>query len=257
MNCPRCKCEIPNDAEVCEVCGKKLRKKKLFSSFKEKKKEKKVKNSADAAIKKDTKLKIILAAVVTALIIGIIVFIVSVVDDNTGVNLVDDIKDYLNSPVKTAINETDVYFADESAYEITNFITDFDYIIEDDDSVEIDGVEYPEWAIFINADDKDEIRSIKYVYFGALEKNPKGSKTDKEISIDKFTTGDKYRKVDKEIDAEVFSITYEGGSITYDYRYYFKNEFKDEQAMSLSVVCDWENEYIYSTAKREIPDYVS
>lgn len=253
MTCPRCKCEIPNGSKVCEVCGKKLQKKKLFSSFREKKKDSK---SVDSAVKKDTKLKIILAAVVTVAIIAVIVLIIVLIDDNSGLNLSDDLKEFVGEPVKTAINETDVYFADESAFEAANFITEFDYIVEDDKSVEIDNVKYPKWAIFISADEKDTIKSIRYVDFSVLKNNSKGEKVDSEINLDKFTIGDKFKKVSKVIDCDAFSITYEGGSVKYEYRYYFKNDVKDEQGMTLEVVCDLEGGYIYSTTQRNIPDYV-
>lgn len=250
MNCPRCKCEIANDSKVCEVCGKKLQKTNIFSS-----KEKKNKNT-DSKIKKETKLKIFGAVAVTALIIGLIITIIVMVDDNTGLNFTDDLKEYVGEPVKTAINETDVYFADESAFDAVNFITEFDYIVEDDKDVVIDGVKYPEWAIFISANDKDVITRVKYVDFRILKKNPKGVKVDSEINLDKFTMGDKYKKVAKAIDCDVFAIDYNGPSVTYEYRYYYKNDFKDEQGMTLKVVCDLEGGYTYSTSQRSIPDYV-
>lgn len=253
MTCPRCKCEIPNDSKVCEVCGKKLQKKKLFASFKERKKGVK---SVDSAVKKDTKFKIILAVVITVAIIGVIVAIILKIDDNSGLNLSDDLKEFVGEPVKTAINESDVYFADESAFDAANFITEFDYIIEDDKSVEIDGVKYPKWAIFIEADEKDTIEVIRYVDFSVLKKNSKGEKVDSEINLDKFAIGDKFKKVAKVVDCDAFSITYEGGSVAYEYRYYFKNDYKDEQGMTLNVVCDLEGGFIYSTTQRQIPDYI-
>ena len=253
MNCPRCKSEIPNDSKVCEVCGKKLQKKKLSSVFKEKKKKNK---SADTLTKKDTKFKIILALSVTAVIVALVAVIIIFIDDNTGKNIVDDLKEFVGQPVKTAINETDVYFDDESAFETVNFNTDFDYIIEDDKDVEIDGVKFPKWAIFISADDNDKITSVKYVDFTVLKKNSKGAEVDKEINLNIFSMGDDYRTIAKAIDCDAFSVTYDGLSIIYEYRYYFENDFKDEQGMTLQVVFDNDNDFIYSTSQRIIPDYI-
>lgn len=251
MTCPRCKCDIPNDSTVCEVCGKKLKKKKLFS----KKSDKKT-STSKTEIPKETKIKIAIAVSAFAVLIALIIAIVVAIDDNTGVNLADDLKEYLDEPVKTAINESDEYFADESVFDAVNFLTEFDYVIEDDKDVEIDGVNYPRWAIFIVADEEDVIKSVRYVDFRVLKKNEKGIKLDGEVNLNKFKMGEKYRKISKEIDCDVFSITYEGGSVTYDYRYYFINDSKDEQGMSLSVVFDQDGGYIYSTTQRNTQDWI-
>ena len=247
--------DVPDDSKVCEVCGKKLTKKKLLSSFRNHKNEK----NSDAKklnVSNETKIKIVAAVVVTAVIILVVILIVNRIEDNTGINLAKDIKDFTGEPLKTAINETQNYFADESAYDSVNFLTSFDYVIEDEDNLKIDGVKYPEWVVLITTDDNDKITEVKYVDFTILKKNSKGTKIKSEINLDKFTAGDKLRKVVKDIDAEPFSITYSDGSVTYNYKYYFVNDVKDEQAMSLDVVCDLEDSYIYSTTRRQTPEWL-
>ena len=253
MTCPRCKSDIPDNTEKCEICGKKIKKCKALSKFKDKKKPR----SEKKTISRQTKLKILTAAIVTLALVIVIVFIINKVDNNTGINLSEDIKEYIDSPVKTAINETDAYFADESDFDAVNFLTDFDYVIEDDKDVQIDGVSYPVWAIFVSVNDDDEITSVTYTDFKVLKKNDKGIKTDKEINLDKFTSGEKYRKLANEIDINPFSITYENSKVIYTYKYYFENDFHDEQAMSLEVVYSVDDmTYVYSTSQREVEDWL-
>lgn len=253
MTCPRCKSNIPENSTVCEVCNKKIKKKNLFS--KKKKDMQNEKKQINSKLKEKLKILVPVAIAVVALIV-IILIIVKTIGDNTGLNLSDELSEFIGDPLKVAINETDEYFADESKFESANFIFEYNYIIEDDDSVQIDGVKYPNWAIYIVTNENDEISQIKYVDFRALKKNSKGYKTDDEINLDKFVLGDKFRTVNKTIGIEPFSITYNSGTIVYDYRYYFDNDFDDEQGMTLSVTLDNDEGYIYSTSQRDIPNWI-
>lgn len=248
MICPRCKSNIPDNSVRCEVCDKKIKKTKTSknSALKEKAK----------AIPKETKIKLLISVIVTVAIIVLILLVIKKVGDNTGKNLSESLSEYIGEPVKVAINETDEYFADDSNYSALNSITPFNYIIEAKKSVSVDGVNYPKWAIFIFTNDSDVIEQIKYVDFNALKGNTKGYETKREINLDKFAIGDKFRVVNKEIDIEPFMITYRSGTIIYDYRYYFKNDSKDEQGMTLSVALDEDNGYVYSTSQPIIPDWI-
>lgn len=251
MTCPRCKSNIPDNSTVCDVCNKKIKKKKIISKEKKSTEKKQLNN------KLKEKLKIIIPVIIGVIILVLLVFIViKKIGDNTGLNLSDDLSEYIGEPIKVAINETDEYFADESKFEPANFVFEFNYIIEDDDSVKIDDVKYPCWAIYIVTNDNDEITQVKYVDFRILEKNSKGCKTDGEINLDKFVLGDKFRTVNKTIEIDPFCITYNSGTIVYDYRYYFKNDYDDEQGMTLSVTLDNEEGYIYSTSQRDIPNWL-
>lgn len=248
MTCPRCKSEIPDDSLRCEVCNKKIRKNKKHKPKPPKKDRK--------PIPKEVKIKFLIGAVVTILIIVVVVVIAKKVDDNTGVNIADEMQEFIDSPVKVAINETDEYFADESVFDALNFLGSFDYVIEAEKGVEIEGVNYPKWAVFVNTNDEDVIESVKYVDFRVLEKNSKGVKADKEINLERFVLGDKFKSVNKEIEIDPFAITYTAGTISYDYRYYFENEYDDQQGMTLNVVLDNDLEYIYSTTQRQVPDWI-
>ena len=46
-----------------------------------------------------------------------------------------------------------------------NNALNFDYIIESDDSVNVDGINYPEWAALVTVDDEERIQTVKYSNF--------------------------------------------------------------------------------------------
>lgn len=248
MTCPRCKSEIPDNSVRCEVCDKKIRKNKKHKNCHSKKEKK--------PIPKEVKIKFLIGAIATLLIIFVVIIIAKRVDNNTGLNVAEELKEYIDSPIKVAINETDEYFADESQFDAVNFLCEFDYVIESEKAVEIDGVNYPKWAVFVFSSDDDVIKEIKYVDFKVLKSNPKGVKTDKEINLDKFVIGDRFKTVNKEIKIDPFAISYTSTTVSYDYRYYYENEYDDQQGMTLSVVLDNDLEYIYSTTQRQVPDWI-
>lgn len=252
MICPRCKCEISDDSKTCEICGKKIAKGKRFFG-KSKKSKTKVNPMLEKEPKKisaESKIKLIAAVLATVAVVIVILVIIVKVNNETGINTAKEIAEYINEPILTARNETDIYLSDESAFDGVNNLAKFHYVVESEKHVEVDGVKYPKWAVLVHLNDNDEIANITYVDFTVLKKNHKGCKTDGEITLDEVKTGDKYRKTVDKIDAEPFAVVFDGTNTTYVYKYYFINEYKDEQAMTLSVVFNKNNDYAYSTSQR-------
>ena len=260
MICPRCKCEIADDSKVCEFCGKNLEKKKFSSIFKNRKTDKKQnipkplenKPGADSG----TIVKVIIALLVTALIFILAIIIIINLNKDNGLNYAKSLSEYINAPILSARNETDIYIADESAYDSVNQMIRFNYIVESEKDVEADGVTYPEWAVLIRLNDNDEIANVTYVDFTVMKKSYKGEKTNEEINLDKFEAGEKFRKVRAAVDLDPFTVSFNGSTITYNYCYYFKNNYNNEQAMSLSVVITESDEYCYSTSQKVFEPWI-
>lgn len=262
MKCPNCKCEIADDAVVCEFCGKEFEKKKR-KKFERKAKPKPERpaepaeaeditagRSQDVAAS-DKRFRLIIAAVITLVLVAVIIIIILMISDVSGLKNAKELAEYINKPILTARNKTDIYLSDESSYNGLNTLTKFDWVAESDKDVEVDGVKYPSWAVLIDLNDQDKIAAVTYADFSVLKKNRKGVKTDEEIDLGKIPTGEKFRKVKDQIDIDPFAIVYGDSTETYIYRYYFINNYDDEQAMALSVVFDSDNNYMFSTSQME------
>ena len=254
MICPRCKCEIADDSKICEFCGKKIRKKKLSLFAKNKIDKNKALDFADSSAKSSTSpavaVKFAAGLVVCAVLVVSIILIIVTLTKDDGLNYAKDLSEYINQPILTARNETDIYIADESAYDSVNNLISFDYIVECEKDVEADGMTFPKWAVVIRLNDNDEIANVTYIDFTIMKKSYKGEKTKEEIILDKFAVGDKLRKVNAEIGIDPFTVSFNGIRVTYNYYYYFENNHKDEQAMSLSVTATEDDLYDYSTSQR-------
>lgn len=85
-----------------------------------------------------------------------------------------------------------MHFKDESAFQGVDNALNFDYIIESDDSVNVDGINYPEWAALVTVDDEERIQTVKYSNFKVLKNNANGEKRVKLstlISLNKEQSG--------------------------------------------------------------------
>ena len=74
-----------------------------------------------------------------------------------GENTAESISEYIGIDVAKAQKKLDMHFKDESAFQGVNNALNFDYIIESDDSVNVDGINYPEWAALVTVDDEERI----------------------------------------------------------------------------------------------------
>lgn len=250
MVCKKCKEVLPDDAEVCTCCGAKIKHKKQ--------KEKKNRLDAGDALKPksslSSKIKIVvtvaLAAVAAAIVIALIVSLVS--DD--GKKTAEVLSEYIGQTMLEARNDSDIKVFDESKFSAVNNAMKFNYLVEDDDSVKVDGIKFPEWVVTVCLNDSDEIVTVTYTDFTTCKKNHKGQKADKVIDLDNVMKNEKYKNVEKEIDLDVYSIKYENAFITYTYKYYYEDEAGNEQAVRLTVTYNVNMEYQYYSSELVYPD---
>ncbi|NLZ46546.1 MAG: zinc ribbon domain-containing protein [Clostridiales bacterium] len=250
MICPKCKCEIPDDSKFCSFCDKKIKGKKVFFRKTKKVVASDKKTEANENLTFSKKIKFFGALLLTLLIVFLIIYMVLKLNEVSGTKSAKELSEYINEPILTARNEIDIHLLEESNFDGVNCSVKFDYMVESEKDIKIDGVKYPQWAVFIVLNDNDEIAKVQYTNYKILKKHHKGIKVDEEINLNKFSKGNKFKKISNEIDIEPFSIVYENGYVKHIYKYYFVNSHKDEQAMILSVISNEKNEFQSSVTER-------
>ncbi len=181
MECPKCHKSVDDDDIFCPNCDTRLRPDKNTSIMKRFKKQNKPLNVEIVGEKKkhklsEGKLKLILITVAVVLLVVLVVLIVVNIISGKGENTAESISEYIGVDVAKAQKKLDMHFKDESAFQGVNNALNFDYIIESDDSVNVDGINYPEWAAFVTVDDEERIQTVKYSNFKVLKNNANGEK---------------------------------------------------------------------------------
>ncbi len=239
MVCKKCKEVLPDDAKVCSCCGTAIKQKKQKEP-----KQKKEKTPIDkTALLSKIKLVGVIAVLAVILIMVIVLIINIIVDDGT--DTAEVLSEYIGEDILDAVNESDIKIADESKFTAVNNAMKFDYIVEAEDSVKVDGINFPEWVVTVCLNEENEIVTVTHTDFTVCKKNHKGQEADGEINLDNVKTNQKYKKVIKEIDLDPYSITYENAFITYTYKYYYEDEAENEQAVRLTVTYNKNMEYQY------------
>ena len=266
VDCPKCGKKVGDSDSVCSNCGVVIRENaentklstKLFS-----KKNKKKNPLETSKLRKTEKLrsrfgvkhlKILLAVVVAALIVLLIITLVVSIASGKGKKLANKTSEYIGKTVAVAESKLDVKYKDKSAYSGLNKSLEFDYVEESEDSVKVDGMTYPEWAVLIKVDKRQTIKSVKYCDFKLLKKNIKGVSCDKLINLDKFDTGTSYDKVMDAVDIDPYSITYSSDLVTYRFRYWYDSDTGDEQQVILDVSFDGDNKFLYYISELVYPE---
>ena len=107
-------------------------------------------------------LKILLAVIAVALIILLIITLFVSIASGKGKKLARKTAEYIGTTVAVAETKMDMHFSDKSAYAGLNRALEFNYVEESEDSVKVDGITYPEWAVLI-VTDKIKHREIFFV----------------------------------------------------------------------------------------------
>lgn len=241
---------MPDTATVCSCCGAKI-----------KQKNKKVKepkhiaaNSAEKKAALMKKLKIGGIAAGGALLVFVIIILLVIILTDNGLKTAEALADYIGDGIFDARNDSNIKLEEESEFNAVNNAMKFDYLVESEKDVEVDGINFPKWCITICLNDDDEIVTVTHTDFTVCKKNHKGKKAKKEITLSNIVAGDAYKKIKKEIDLDVYSIKYENAIITYTYKYYFIDDSGDEQAVRLAVTYNNDLEYQYHTSTLVYPE---
>lgn len=256
MDCPKCGKKVGDNDNVCSNCGVVIRESddntklsvKLFN--KNSKKKNPLETSTLGKTEKlrskfgSKKLKILLGVVVIVLMIILIITLVISLTSGKGKKLAVNTSEYIGRTVAVAQSKLDVTFKNKSAYSGLNNTLKFDYVYESEDSVKVDGITYPEWAVMITLNEEHQIGSVRYCEFEMLKKDIRGEQGDTLINLDRFEAGTSYDKIQDVIDMEPYSITYEKNLVKYRYRYWYDSDTGDEQQVVLDVSFDGGNKFL-------------
>ncbi len=272
MLCPKCRKEISDQVIECPYCHVSIRmseKKKKRLAVKqikklEDKKRKKDKTIKVKAVPDGTEirhglgrrgLKLLLIAGIAAVIVIVAAVIVLAVTASKGERYAEDASQYIGQQPAVLSATTGIQYLDESKYYGVNSAIAFDYICESDKSVKVQGIEYPRWAVLVSVSDiGGHISKITYTDFTVLKHDIRGKKQKDSVDLDRFPAGTKQSSVLKNIDMSPYSITYsEDGGVTYVYKYWYKRDNGDEQAMLMRVTFSEKGKYKYSTNEVLIP----
>lgn len=246
MTCPNCEAIISDKAEFCPNCGNNI----LPNDDKgEKKPTKKT--------KKKLNFKIIIAAGVLIIIVALVVLILSLFSGNKGEKIAKSLSDKLGRSVAMAEKNANIVLSSSSENTVLKNIVDYDYIIEDEKAVSIEGIHLPEWAVFVENDENDKIQKVTYYNFKVLERNWKGEKTKEIIDVSKIASGMTDKEVQKLVSVNPLAIIRSNDDTTaYLYKYYFVDETdKNEKAYYFTVNYDV-NSTVKDVSSQE-NDYVS
>lgn len=252
MNCPKCGKPVGDHDALCPNCGAELfietaLADKIFEKSKpfneeppQEKKPKKPRNKS--GMKKALKLGAIVCAAVVVIII-VIVIVVSLTSGE-GRKLAEKASDFIGADFDIAEKKLDAKFKKESAYKGLTNVIQYNRIAESDESVRVDGVTYPEWAVLITTDDEGRILTVKYADFASLKGDIMGTKKDRIVNLDRFKVGASRGDVEDELDMDFYSVTYTKDGVSYTYRYWYENDNGDEQPVVLSVNFDSDGDYV-------------
>ncbi len=236
MKCQNCGAELEADAVFCTNCGEEILGEivpdevkpaaEKDSVKKETPKKKRVKKELTAAEKKAKRLLVlkIAGAVVILIVIAIVAVNIALsVKAAKGRKLFDKVP--LGRDIAIVESDTEVKFngKDSSAFGVLDYITDYDYICESEDSVEVGGLLVPEWAVALRTASDGSVNEAVLYNFNAINHNWMGEKTATEIDVSVIKFGEKIKSAERALGLKPYTIIKESASNTsvYVYRYHF------------------------------------
>lgn len=289
MVCPKCNKTVSSEDYNCIYCGTRLKscptgdKRSVFGKKKDKEKSGKTKtksggrSSKKALPVKDAvilstdeptraeknignignignRMRLVAICVLATIVIILIIMLVRSLSVRKGERYAEIASDYIGRSVAELNQKGELFYADNSDYYGVNTAVKFDSITESDKSVVVQGVKYPAWAVCLKLSSAKFITDVTYTDFSQLKKDIRGTKSDALIDLERFHDGDKQSAVLKEIDIRPYSINFsQSGLTTYTYKYYYKRDNNDEQAVILRVVFTEKGVYKYSSTELLIP----
>lgn len=267
MKCPKCGAAASKDDKICRNCGTVLKKEKkgFLSLFKKKKDPQGASNvprltttaGSDAEVAKGKTIKLALIGVCVLVMIILILVLIFHVASGKGLKQAQKFAEHLGEKITSVEKELDAHLKDNSSYTVINKADSFDYIYESEDTVSIDDISFPEWTIGIVKTDAEKIDQVIFTDYRVLKKDSRGIKQDKRIDLSRFEKKTKISTVTDEIDMDPFRITYDLSYTKYEYRYYYKMDNGDIQAVCLTVTSDLNNKYLFYTSDDLFPFFVT
>ena len=255
MRCPECGFEVAESDVFCGSCGSELvesadkaaavkeqpEQDELETKKSKPKKGEKGKKKKISGI--NLKTILIGAGVVLAIVIIviIIVYVSASVKAAKGRKVFDKVPLGRNADMIESVTEEVFVSGEGSPYGALNYIADYDYICESEDSVEVDGINLPEWAVLLNKDYSGNINKATLYNFSVLKRSWMGEKKDSKIDSSVIEYDMKLKAAERKLGLKPYTIIKEndGNTSTYAYRYHYTdNASGNTCVMNFYVVVD-------------------
>ncbi len=168
-------------------------------------------------------VRIVGIAVIIAVIIIVIICVTISIKSAVGRKIFDSVPLGRNIDIIESETGTAFISGKSSAYGALNHIADYDYISESAKSVNVGGIELPEWAVVLRKNSGGDIGEAVLYNFYVIKHNWMGSKTADNIERAVIKYGDSQRKAEKALGLKAYTILKESeeNTSTYVYRYHY------------------------------------
>lgn len=168
-------------------------------------------------------VKIIGALIAVAVIIIIIVSAAASIKASEGRKIFDSVPLGRDIDIIESTTGTAFIGGESSSYGALNHIADYDYICESEKSVNVGGIEVPEWAVLLRKDGSGSVNEAVLYNFSVIKHNWMGSKMASEVGTGSVNFGDSLKSAERSIGLKPYTIIKESTSntSTYVYRYHF------------------------------------
>ncbi|MDE6133547.1 MAG: zinc ribbon domain-containing protein [Oscillospiraceae bacterium] len=254
MRCPECGGEINENEVFCPGCGAELfgvpaepveaehpdiaEETDTENPKKKKGKNKDKKGASQNGKSKKQKMVITLRIVLIVLLAALVVFIIFVAADSVsaakGRKIFDKVP--LGRNIDIIESDTGANFLEGKVSEygaVNNCISDYKYICESENEVNVNGTLLPEWAVLLNADDSGSVYEATLYNFSVLKHSWMGARTAGRIEPSTVEFGMTAKAAERALGLKPYSIKKEstGNTSVYVYRY----NYTDTESGNISV----------------------
>ena len=168
-------------------------------------------------------VRVIGAAILIAVIIIIIVCVSASIKASEGRKIFDSVPLGRDIDIIESTTGTAFIGGESSFYGALNHIADYDYICESEKSVNVGGIEVPEWAVLLRKSDGGSVGEAVLYNFYTVKHNWMGSKAASNIETSVINFGDSLKSAERTLGLKPYTIIKESTSntSTYVYRYHY------------------------------------
>ena len=241
MRCPECRGEINENDVFCPSCGaelfgvpQKAAETDVFDVLEEvetenggkkrKKSKNKDKKNASAKGKKQKLIigvRIAAIVILLALIVILIMVAVGSISASKGRKIFDKVPLGRNIDIIESDTGADFLEGKVSEYGAVNHISSYQYICESENTVNVDGIQLPEWAVLLQSDGDGSVNEATLYNFSVLKHSWMGARTAERIEPSTVEFGMTAKAAERALGLKPYTIIKESKENTslYIYRY--------------------------------------
>lgn len=244
MRCPECGGEIGENEVFCPSCGaeqfgvpERTAEPDVFDVLEEtenesggKNKKKKIKNkdkSNSSKNQKGRKQKLIVIARIAgiAVLLALAVLLIFIAAGNIsaakGRKIFDNVDLGRDADIIRSKTKADFLEGKVSSYGAVNHISDYNFICESEKSVNVDGIQLPEWAVLLKSDGDGSVNEAALYNFSVLKHGWMGARTAERLEPSTVEFGMTAKAAERALGLKPYTIIKESKENTsvYVYRY--------------------------------------